>query len=235
MAHSLSLWSLIANADWIVKLVMLLLLAASVWSWTIIIRRIRQYRQTKQQLQQFERQFWSGKNLSTLYHDLRNNKENQVGISRIFVSGFRAFMRLRQKSNVTPATVLDDVQRTLKVAHMREADRLEEGLSVLATVGSVSPYVGLFGTVWGIMRAFIALGGVQQATLSMVAPGIAEALIATAIGLFAAIPAVIAYNRLTAASEKYLNDYENFQDELVSILHRELHSSSDQSKATEVA
>lgn len=227
MTHSLSIWALIAGADWIVKLVILLLLIASLWSWAIIIRRVKQYRQTRKRLSAFEKKFWSGKNLSNLHRELRDSNDGKTGIERIFVSGFRAFMRLRQIAGLAPATIIDDVQRALKVAYMREADRLEDGLSVLATVGSVSPYVGLLGTVWGIMNAFIALGGVQQATLSMVAPGIAEALIATAIGLFAAIPAVIAYNRFAAISEKYLNDYENFQDELISILHRELHHSGE--------
>jgi biopolymer transport protein TolQ len=147
-----------------------------------------------------------------------------MGAGQIFRAGFKDFLRMQQKQGVSPDSVLNAVQRAMRVALMRESDRLEYGLPLLATIGSVSPYVGLFGTVWGIMGSFHALAGVEQATLSMVAPGISEALIATAMGLFVAIPAVVAYNRFSARAERLLNEYENFQDEFTGILHRELYS-----------
>ena len=221
--QSLSFWSLIANADWLVKLVMLLLLAASIAAWAIIFQRISQWRFERQALKQFEARFWSGGNLHDLYRDMKKNKQTQRGMSAMFFAGFRAFIRLKDEAKGQTGIVIDDIQRALRVAMMREGERLDRGLAYLATVGSVSPYIGLFGTVWGIMRAFKALGGVQQATLTMVAPGISEALIATAMGLFAAIPAVIAYNRFTAQNESLLNHYENFQDEFISIVTRQLH------------
>ena len=222
--HTISFWNLVADADWLVKLVLLILLGASVWSWAIIFRRVRQWRQEREAMKAFEQRFWSGGNLQDLYRDAKKNKADNVGMSAIFVCGFHAFLRLKDAHQVTVDAIIDDLQRSLRVALMRETERLDQGLAYLATVGSVSPYIGLFGTVWGIMRAFSALGGVQQATLSMVAPGISEALVATAMGLFAAIPAVIAYNRFTAQTESLLHHYENFQDEFISIVHRQLHS-----------
>jgi biopolymer transport protein TolQ len=223
VGESISFWSLIIQADWLVKLVMLLLLAASIWSWAIILRRINQWREEKRRTKLFERRFWSGGNLHDLYRDTKKIKGTHAGMSNLFVSGFKAFLRMKDSQQISANAILDDVQRSLRVALQRETERLDQGLAFLATVGSVSPYIGLFGTVWGIMRAFKSLGGVQQATLAMVAPGISEALIATAMGLFAAIPAVIAYNRFTAQNDVLLNHYENFQEEFVSIVHRQLH------------
>jgi len=229
--EGISFWGLIIQADVLVKLVMLFLLAASIWSWAIILSRINQWREERRRTQLFEKRFWSGGNLHDLYRDVKKAQGDHKGMSQLFVSGFKAFLRMKDSQQVSPKAILDDVQRSLRVALQRETERLDHGLSFLATVGSVSPYIGLFGTVWGIIRAFKSLGGVQQATLAMVAPGISEALIATAMGLFAAIPAVIAYNRFTAQNDVMLNHYENFQEEFVSIVHRQLHQSQHNSAA----
>lgn len=174
----------------------------------------------------FEKRFWSGLDLSKLYNDLttRNNIPN--GMELLFVSGYREFARLRKQEGTPADAVMDGTHRAMRVAYSREIDKVEVHLSFLATVGSTTPYVGLLGTVWGIMNSFIALGAVKQATLAQVAPGIAEALIATAMGLFAAIPAVIAYNRFTHKVQKLETQYENFVEEFSGILHRKAHSSS---------
>jgi len=224
----LSIWHLIANADPIVKIVLCILLAASIGSWTVIVQRYICFRRVRAAMHSFEEKFWSGADLSRLHKALDNTEEGDMGAGQIFKLGFRDFMRMQQKAGATPDAVMDAVQRAMRVAFMRETDRLEYGLSLLATIGSVSPYVGLFGTVWGIMGSFRSLAGVEQATLSMVAPGISEALVATAMGLFVAIPAVVGYNRFSARTERLLNEYENFQDEFAGILHRELYSTPKQ-------
>ncbi|MCV2402969.1 protein TolQ [Marinomonas sp. C2222] len=219
----MSVWGLIASASIVVQLVMLTLLAASVFSWVVIFQRIRVVKQAKKLRASFEDQFWSGIDLSQLYRKLTQEGRTVEGMEVIFTSGIKEFTRLRQNQNVDPDAVMDGVQRAMRVALYREEEKLEKHLPFLATVGSTSPYVGLFGTVWGIMHSFIGLAEVQQATLATVAPGIAEALIATAIGLAAAIPAVIAYNRFSAVTESLAASYENFADEFTSILHRKVH------------
>jgi biopolymer transport protein TolQ len=214
---------LVLDASLLVQLVMLLLLVASVVSWTMIFqKRIRMHR-ARRSANKFEDQFWSGKDLVSIYNRINDPKHEATGMEVIFLSGFKEFARLRGHSGIDPQAVLEGAQRAMRVALSREIDDLELHLSFLATVGSTSPYVGLFGTVWGIMNSFRALGNVQQATLAMVAPGIAEALIATAMGLFAAIPAVIAYNRFANDVERLSNRYDTFVEEFSSILQRQAH------------
>lgn len=227
-ADSMSMWSLIANASLMVQLVMLVLVLASVVSWVIILTRAQLLRQSKNSLDIFEERFWSGMDLAKLYRDTINQPDVHSGTERIFQAGFKEFSRLRQQPGMQPDTVMDAVARSMRVAISREEELLEQNLPFLATVGSTSPYIGLFGTVWGIMNSFRGLAQVQQATLATVAPGIAEALIATAIGLFAAIPAVIGYNRFAARSENLISRYYTFADEFQSILHRTLHATSRQ-------
>jgi biopolymer transport protein TolQ len=198
---------------------MLLLLLVSVYSWSVIIKRISLFKHSDIESQQFEQKFWAGGDISKLY---KSGKEHEQGIQGIFQAGYKAFSRLREVHKMPVSSIIEEVQRALRVALARESDRLENQLGILATIGSVSPYVGLFGTVWGIMHSFIALGSVQQATLSQVAPGISEALIATAMGLFVAIPASIAYNMFVASSEKLLNRYDNFAEEFAGIIARQL-------------
>jgi biopolymer transport protein TolQ len=220
----LSFFGLFLHASLVVKLVMLALLVASVLSWAIIIQKIRTYRAARAEAKTFEQRFWSGIDLVELFKQVSRNRDSLEGSERLFESGFREFARLRQQGSVEPMAMVEGAQRAMRVSLSRETDELEEQLSVLATIGSTSPYVGLFGTVWGIMNAFIALGNVQHATLAMVAPGIAEALIATAMGLFAAIPAVIAYNRFNNDVERLLNRYEAFMEEFASLLQRQAHA-----------
>lgn len=216
--NSLSIFGLIASASLIVKFVMLLLLVASVWSWSIIFSKVKILKLSQTTTADFSQKFWSGTDLMTLSKSIKGEVQ---GLPAIFQAGFKAFLKMQETKAPTSATI-ENVERAMRIAFSRESDRMEKDLSFLATIGSVSPYVGLFGTVWGIMTAFVALGGVEQATLSMVAPGIAEALIATAMGLFAAIPAVIAYNRFLTRIERELNQYENFEDEFINILTRQL-------------
>lgn len=223
-ATSMSMWSLISNASLLVQIVMLLLVAASVISWVIIFSRGQQLRSAKSSLVEFEDRFWSGIDLSRLYREVNSQPNDNCGAERIFQAGFKEFSRLRQQQGMQPDVIMDAVARAMRVAISREEEHLEQNLPFLATVGSTSPYVGLFGTVWGIMNSFRGLAQVQQATLATVAPGIAEALIATAIGLFAAIPAVIAYNRFSARAEVLIARYYTFADEFQAILHRSVHS-----------
>ena len=220
MSADLSLLSLISEASLLVKLVMLILLATSLYSWMLIFRKRSELAQAKQDADQFEDAFWSGKELNHLYDDVAKQEHPSRGMEGIFEVGFKEFVRLR-KSNSDPALVLEGAQRVMRISLSREIDKLEMSLPFLATAGSTSPYIGLFGTVWGIMNSFRALGDVQQATLGMVAPGIAEALIATAMGLFAAIPAVIAYNRYSHEVERLINRYDIFLEEFSSILQRQ--------------
>lgn len=222
MDSELSVWHLIAQAGPLVQLVMLLLVLASVISWALIFQRVQVFRKAKRSQLAFEEQFWSGMDLGQLYREVNTNPTPYSGMESVFRAGFREFSRLRQQSRDADA-VMEGAQRAMRVAFSREQERLETHLPFLATVGSTSPYVGLFGTVWGIMNSFRGLATVQQATLATVAPGISEALIATAMGLFAAIPAVIAYNRFSAMSDALLKNYETFAEEFSSILHRRVH------------
>jgi biopolymer transport protein TolQ len=209
---------LILQASLIVQFVMALLVGASVVSWAIIFRKRTLLNAERLAADRFEEQFWSGGDLSALYKSLESG--SPTGMSGVFVAGFREFSRLRKQAGIAGAQLLEGSRRAMRVAQLRETDRLEQNLSTLATIGSTSPYVGLFGTVWGIMSAFQGLGNVQQATLAMVAPGIAEALIATAMGLFAAIPAVIAYNRYADQVGRLELRYDAFMEEFSTILQR---------------
>lgn len=224
MEAELSVWHLIASAGILVQLVMLLLVLASIISWALIVQRIQVFRKARQAQLDFENRFWSGMDLGQLYKEVNDNPTPYSGLESVFRAGFKEFSRLRQQSRDADA-VMEGAQRAMRVAFSREQERLEMHLPFLATVGSTSPYVGLFGTVWGIMNSFRGLAQVQQATLATVAPGISEALIATAMGLFAAIPAVVAYNRFASRSESLLKNYETFAEEFSSILHRRVHSS----------
>ncbi len=221
MSADLSFIHLIANASLLVQLVMLLLLILSVLSWFVIFRKRNEMKAARESAQQFETRFWSGGDLAQLYREVSLRQGQMNGMENIFHSGFKEFLRIRQQGNVDSRELMDSVQRAMRVALNRETERLELHLPFLATVGSTSPYVGLFGTVWGIMNSFRALANVNQASLAMVAPGIAEALIATAMGLFAAIPAVIAYNRYSTDLERIVNRYDNFLEEFSSVLQRQ--------------
>ncbi|AKX45836.1 protein tolQ [Thiopseudomonas alkaliphila] len=224
----MSMWSLISNASLLVQLVMLILVLASIVSWVLIFQRVNLLRAMRSSFTAFEDRFWSGIDLAKLYRQTSAEPDVDSGAEQIFRAGFKEFSRLRQQSGTDPDAVMEGVARAMRVAISREEEKLERGLPFLATVGSTSPYVGLFGTVWGIMNSFRGLAQVQQATLATVAPGIAEALIATAIGLFAAIPAVVAYNRFSAQAETLIARYYTFADEFQAILHRKVHSSVDE-------
>ncbi|MBV0932206.1 protein TolQ [Marinobacterium weihaiense] len=223
MEDKLSIWSLVLNASLVVQLVMLLLLLASFLSWVMIFQRNQVMRRARKALRQFEDRFWSGVDLGQLFREVSQTPDTSSGAENIFKAGLQEYTRLTQKSGSDPDMVMNGVQRAMRVAMAREEERLERHLPFLATVGSTSPYVGLFGTVWGIMNAFRGLANVHQATLASVAPGISEALVATAIGLFAAIPAVVAFNRYSAQAEGLLNAYDTFADEFSSILYRRVH------------
>ena len=212
---------LFLQAGLLVQGVMLLLLIFSVMSWAFIFQRSSILSKAKKQVDQFDNSFWSADDLNVLFDKAKFNKEEICGTEHIFYSGFKEFSRLYQINPNMPEAALDGASRSMRLAMNRELDNLELHIPFLGTVGSISPYIGLFGTVWGIMHAFISLGEVKQATLQMVAPGIAEALIATAIGLFAAIPAVLAYNRLSLRVSRMEQSYLNFIDEFSSILQRQ--------------
>jgi biopolymer transport protein TolQ len=220
----LSLLELVLNASILVQLVMLLLLAASLASWTMIFRKHSVLRRARFASDEFEERFWSGQDLVTMFNRINSHAFDAAGMERIFHSGFKEFARLRAQPGIDASAVLDGSERAMRIALSRELEVLELHLSFLATVGSTSPYVGLFGTVWGIMNSFRALGNASQATLALVAPGIAEALIATAMGLFAAIPAVIAYNRYANDVERLHNRYDTFIEEFAAILRRQIHT-----------
>jgi biopolymer transport protein TolQ len=211
---------LIIDASVPVQLVMLLLLAASVISWRIIFQKRGLIRKTKSASDDFETSFWSGGDLNTLYRSATRVKGGSRGMSSIFEAGFREFNRLVQQGDIAADKLVDECRRAMRVAQIREMERLELGLATLATIGSTSPYVGLFGTVWGIMSAFMEIGNMQSVTLATVAGPIAEALIATAMGLFAAIPAVIAYNRYADKVLRLEIRYDGFSEEFSSILQR---------------
>jgi biopolymer transport protein TolQ len=220
MTPQISLGQLVLHASIPVQGIMLMLLLASVISWAMILAKRKLLARTRSDAEGFEERFWSGGTLADLYEKLRRNKEDG-GLVAIFIAGYEEFNR-QQQHKVDADDALASVQRAMRVAQAREIERLEGGLAFLATVGSTSPYVGLFGTVWGIMTAFIAIGNVKQATIAMVAPGIAEALIATAMGLFAAIPAVIAYNFFTNHVDRLESRFNTFSEELIGILERGL-------------
>ena len=223
--HNMSPWTLIADASLLVQLVMLILVLASLISWFLIVQRSSLMGAAKRSLTRFEKSFWASNiDLNQLY---KNQPQESEGVEGIFHAGYREFDHLREQES-EPDAVMEGVQRAMRVAISREEERLEKHLPFLATVGSVSPYIGLFGTVWGIMNSFIGLSQTEQATLAAVAPGIAEALIATAIGLFAAIPAVIAYNRFAARSEGLISRYYTFAEEFSTILHRRMHNRAGQ-------
>lgn len=220
MNADMSLFALISEASLLVKLVMLSLLLISLYSWTLIFRKRAEIAQALRDADNFEDKFWSGNELNKLYEDITARPHASRGMEGIFETGFKEFIRLK-KTVPDSNFVLEGTQRVMRISLAREIDQLEMSLPFLATAGSTSPYIGLFGTVWGIMNSFRALGEVQQATLAMVAPGIAEALIATAMGLFAAIPAVIAYNRYSHEVERLINRYDTFVEEFSSILQRQ--------------
>ncbi|MBT4163064.1 MAG: protein TolQ [Gammaproteobacteria bacterium] len=226
MNEPLSIVDLILNASIVVQVVMAILIMASLASWVMIFQRGFALTAIRNDAAEFEIEFWSGKDLGLLYKELDEQESDLIGLENIFSSGFKEFSRSRQQEGVDPDRLMQNVQRAMRVALSREEERLETHLTFLATVGSTSPYIGLFGTVWGIMNSFRGLATVNQASLSVVAPGISEALVATAIGLFAAIPAVIAYNRFSAQVEVILNRFEAFTDEFSSILYRASHKGS---------
>jgi biopolymer transport protein TolQ len=234
VTQDLSFLSLITHASVLVQLVIALLLMVSLMSWTYIFRKMFAIRSAEKQTEEFERVFWSGGNLNNLYEDAASTRRQQGGrsgaLERIFEAGMGEFNKVRAsfagKGNIDSGAMLDGARRAMRAAYQREMDALESHLAFLASVGSVSPYVGLFGTVWGIMNAFRGLANVQQATLASVAPGIAEALIATAIGLFAAIPAVVAYNRFARDIDRVAIKLETFIEEFSNILHRNLGAQS---------
>ncbi|WP_295409236.1 protein TolQ [uncultured Thiocystis sp.] len=221
MTTDLSLLNLILHASLVVQLVLLVLLAASVISWTMILDRGRILAKARKTALAFEERFWSGGDLSALYQELGQDEKGNQGLATIFRAGFKEYVRMRKVEGNDMMAILQGAERSMRVALSREMDRLETNLAFLATVGSTSPYIGLFGTVWGIMQAFHALGNVEQATLALVAPGISEALVATAIGLFAAIPAVVAYNRYANQVERLNNRYEEFMEEFATLLQRQ--------------
>jgi biopolymer transport protein TolQ len=222
ITHDLSIISLIANASFLVQLVMGLLLLASGFSWYYIAIKRFQLKRAEKQADEFERQFWSGTELTSLYHRASASRHSGT-LERIFESGFSEFTKLTKQAGMDVASVMDGTRRAMRATYQREMDRLESHLSFLASVGSVSPYVGLFGTVWGIMNAFRGLANVAQATLGHVAPGISEALIATAMGLLAAIPAVVAYNHFAGDVNRLSIRFDSFMEELSNILQRQIH------------
>ena len=227
MNEGISLIELILNASFAVQTVMLILFILSIVSWVIIVQRWLVLSSAQKGLFGFEQRFWSGMDLSQLYKEGSQMQQDNipvVGMENIFRAGFKEFMRLRQQGSVDGDAILEGAQRAMRVAYSREEEKLEKHLSFLATVGSVSPYIGLFGTVIGIMNAFLGLAAQAQATLQVVAPGIAEALFATGMGLFAAIPAVVAFNRYSSLLDNVTSGYITFTDEFSSILHRQIHT-----------
>jgi biopolymer transport protein TolQ len=219
--QDLSILELVVNASLVVKLVMALLTFVSVMSWYYIFRKWFSIRDARIKTDRFERDFWSGGDLNSLYQSAVNDRHSTGQLERIFEAGYREFTKLRGQKTLDPGTVIDGVRRAMRATYQREIDDLESHLAFLASVGSVSPYVGLFGTVWGIMHAFRGLANVSSATLAAVAPGIAEALVATAIGLFAAIPAVVAYNRFAHDVDRLAVRFESFTEEFSNILQRQ--------------
>lgn len=217
MGSHASVLSYFMQAGLVVKSVMLILLAASVISWTLILQRAWYFKRKQRQTDVFSRRFWESSDLSKLYSDIDSNSDSKQGMASIFHSGFKEYMRTRKQGTV----VLEPIQRVMQISHAKEAMQLGQHLPFFASVGSIAPYIGLFGTVWGIMTSFQALGQASQATIAMVAPGISEALVATALGLFTAIPAVIAYNRYSTRANTLLEEYDLFQEELVALIEQQ--------------
>jgi len=233
VGEQLSYWQLIIDASIIVKLVMLILLGLSTMTWVFIFERRSVINDSFKKFAAFEERFWSGIDLAHLYRQVNANPEDNNGGEAIFRAGFKEFSRLRQQQITDADGIMAGCQRSMRVAVSKESEHLDSHLSFLATVGSTSPYIGLFGTVWGIMNSFLGLATVTQVSLATVAPGIAEALIATAMGLFAAIPAVIAYNRYSARAEKMLTNLDTFAEEFSAILHRQAHMLAHQQRKQE--
>jgi biopolymer transport protein TolQ len=223
MSNDLQVWQLILDASWLVKGVMALLLLASIASWMIIFNKRQILARAEASADVFEERFWSGTDLKKLHEGISSGHRLTSGMERIFDAGFAEFSRMRLQGRMTPSAMVEGAQRAMRIALTRETGELEHRLNFLATVGSTSPYIGLFGTVWGIMTSFHALANVNQATIAMVAPGISEALVATAMGLFAAIPAVIGYNRFSNQVDRLEVRYDNFKEEFSSILERYAH------------
>ena len=228
MQNELEIWQLVMAASWMVKGVMAILLVASVASWMIIFRKRQALAKAEKEAVVFEERFWSGTDLAQLHDGITGAHRLTSGMERIFDSGFAEFLRMREQGMISPNAMVEGAQRSMRIALTRETEELEHHLNFLATVGSTSPYIGLFGTVWGIMTSFHQLANVNQATIAMVAPGISEALIATAMGLFAAIPAVIGYNRFTNQVDRLELRYDNFKEEFSSILQRQAHKLSEE-------
>ena len=222
MNHDLSIVQLMLNASWVVQAVVALLVTVSVISWAAIFRKVFAIKRVQTHNETFERDFWSGRNLNELYATAAQSARSGGPMERIFASGMREYQKLRERRITDNSALLDGARRAMRASFQREVDALEVNLSFLGTVGSVAPYVGLFGTVWGIMHAFTGLAALTQVTLASVAPGIAEALVATAIGLFAAIPAVVAYNRFAHDIDRLANTMETFMEEFSNILQRNL-------------
>jgi biopolymer transport protein TolQ len=220
MSQDLSILQLVLNASWVVQAVMLLLIVVSIASWSAIFRKLFSLGRVKSLNETFEREFWSGNSLNDLFAAATKNARSAGPMERIFASGMREHQKLRERRITDPSALMDGARRAMRASFQREMDVVETNLSFLASVGSVSPYVGLFGTVWGIMHAFTGLASMQQVTLATVAPGIAEALVATAIGLFAAIPAVVAYNRFARDIDRIAIRLETFIEEFSNILQR---------------
>jgi len=226
MNQDLSIVNLILHASWVVQGVVALLVCVSIASWAAIIRKIMALKKVQRLNEAFDREFWSGTSLNDLAAGAAKNARNAGSMERIFASGMREYQKLRERRITDAGTLMDGARRAMRASYQREMDAIEANLSFLATVGSVSPYVGLFGTVWGIMHAFTGLAALEQVTLATVAPGIAEALVATAIGLFAAIPAVVAYNRFAHDIDRIANKLETFIEEFSNILQRNLGTQS---------
>ena len=222
VSHDMSILSLITNASVLVQVVMLILLLASLFSWYYIFLKFLALRRANELAKEFEKQFWSGADLNDLHQRAMSSREQAGSMERIFESGFREFMKLRKQPGMNVSVTTDGIRRAMRATYQREMDELESHLSFLASVGSVSPYIGLFGTVWGIMNSFRGLSNVAQATLAAVAPGIAEALVATAMGLFAAIPAVLAYNRFAGDVSRLAIRFDAFMEEFSNILQRQV-------------
>lgn len=220
MHTDVSFWSYVFDAGMVVKCVMLILLFGSITSWTIIIERWKYYKKQWEIMKQFENRFWSGIAIPELYQQLIHESENLTGLAKVFTAAYSAFSKLQATSNDNASGMMDSTQRAMQITENEIQDQLEQPLTLLMTIGSMSPFVGLFGTVWGIMTAFQTLGAVQQASIAMVAPGISEALITTALGLLTAIPAAVAYNRFTQQVSRLQSRTEMFSAELANILQR---------------
>jgi biopolymer transport protein TolQ len=226
MNQDLSIVQLLLNASWVVQAVVIVLMLVSVMSWAAIFRKLISLKEVKNLNEDFERDFWSGKSLNELFAAAQQNAKSSGPMERIFASGMREYQKLRERRITDSGLLMDGARRAMRASLQREMDAIESNLSMLASVGSVSPYVGLFGTVWGIMHAFTGLAALQQVTLAKVAPGIAEALVATAIGLFAAIPAVLAFNRFSRDIDRVANKLETFIEEFSNILQRNVGAQS---------